>query len=151
MTFHQLYCKRSMPESFQEYQEKYAKKKNKKKLKKRPKRGPKPPWSRVIMEAWFCRSSTKTHFLGLFFPFFGPFAYRTLWKSNFWGMISVDLHQRLGFVIKGIDPSLDTLESSSDQPRKYTLCSPDLEIIGQMRLAQQWQLMSKIIRLPNIN
>ena len=49
-------------------------------------------------------------------------------KSNFWGMISVDLRQHHGSAIEIIWSSSDTPKLPTGRPRKHTFCPTDQEI-----------------------
>ena len=49
-------------------------------------------------------------------------------KSNFWGMISVDLRQHHGSAIEIIWSSSDTPKLPTGWPRKHTFCPTDQEI-----------------------
>ena len=115
--------------------EKYRRKKKQKSPKKgkktttgrRPKKGPKPHGRRRPWKAGLPDFRQKCHF-SVLFRVSRCLAPVIFLKSDFWGMISVDLRQHHGSAIEIIWSSSDTLKLPTGWPRKHTFCPTDQEI-----------------------
>jgi len=134
-TFRLVFFKGINPINEEKFQREIQEKLEAKKPEKRPRNGDRKAtqkWPKVQgrREAWKSRSPDfrqKCRF-SVLFRVSRCLAPVIFLKSDFWGMISVDLRQHHGSAIEIIWSSSDTPKLPTGRPRKHTFCPTDQEI-----------------------